>query len=347
MVNLDGSKGEGGGQMLRTALVWSLITQTPFRMEKIRAGRKDPGLKAQHVHVLKSLLRLGPVAFTGATEGSGVVTFAPAPLRGAAFRVDIGTAGSVTLLLQTLLPALLLAEGSSRVEITGGTDVAWSPPIDYFRHLVLEPARHRARHLRLEVVRRGFYPKGGGRLEVEACGWAEAGPIRRLERRGPVEIRVLSFAARQLEERRVSERQAEAARQRLDRYRVPVRTEAVYGDTLSPGSVITCVAEFEGGVRLGGSALGRQGKRAEDVGREAADWLAAEIESGAAVDEHAADQLIVWLALAGGEIRASRISEHTRTSIWVTEQFLGKVFELEGDTIRCARPLSSPSTPPR
>jgi RNA 3'-terminal phosphate cyclase (GTP) len=312
-------------------------------MENIRAGRAKPGLKLQHVHALKSLLRLGGVSFTGASEGSSVVAFSPAPLKGADFRVDIGTAGSMTLLLQTLLPAVLLAEGASRVEVTGGTDVVWSPPMDYFRQVVLGVAGGRAETLRLEVVRRGFYPRGGGRIVLEGGGWKEGEPILRLEPGRLAGIRVSSFASRGLADRKVAERQAEAAVARLERHGVPVESEVSYGETLSPGSVVTCVARHEGGGALGGSALGALGKRAEEVGREAADWLGAEIASGAPVDEHAADQFVVWLAMAGGALRASRISEHTRTNLWVTERFLGKTFEVEGEVIRCIHPLRSRS----
>lgn len=342
MINLDGSHGEGGGQMLRTALVWSLITRTPFRMENIRAGRRPPGLKAQHVHVLKALRPLGPVEFTGAVEGSAVVTFVPAPLRGAEFRVDVGTAGSLTLLLQTLLPAVLIARGRSKVVLTGGTDVAWSPPLDHFRSVVWPAARARATHLSLDVERRGFYPKGGGRLVLEAEGGKSPPPLS-LDERGELrQVRVFSFASADLQSRRVAERQSDAARERLARYGVPMHAEASYGPTHSPGSVVTCVAELGGASTLVGSALGERQKAAEKVGEEAAGRLALEVDSGAPVDEYGADQLLIWLALAGGVLRSSRFSDHTRTNLWVTERFLGSVFKLVGATVSCPATHTTP-----
>ena len=325
--------------MLRTALVWSLITGTPFRMFNIRAGRGKSGLKAQHVQVLKSLLPLGPVEFTGASVGSSVVTFTPARLKGNRFETDIGTAGSVTLLLQTLLPVVLLAEGASRIVIQGGTDVEWSPSFDYWSQVALEPAAAFAQELKVHLERRGFYPRGGGRLLLEACGGRRAEPLEWTERGALDRIRILSVASSGLVERRVAERQCEAAADRLRRYGVPVDAKSSYDNTLSPGSVVTCVAEFSGGRRVGGCALGARQKRSEDVGREAADRLRVEIDSGAPVDEHAADQLIVWMGMSGGAMRTSRVTEHTRTGIWVAEHFLGKAFEVEGDVIRSTRPL--------
>lgn len=332
--------------MLRTAVVWSLVTGKAFRMENIRARRRDPGLKAQHVHVLQSLKSLGPVRFEGAVPGSPAVTFVPAPLRGTSFRVDIGTAGSVTLLLQTLLPAMLLAEGGSRVEITGGTDVAWSPPLDYLRLVLLDRLAARSRRLGVDVRRRGFYPKGGGEVVVEAEGPLAGGAPFRLSERGPLrEIRIASFASEELASRRVAECQAEAAREELAAWGVRTEVEARYGATRSPGSVLVAAAIFEGGARLGAGALGERGKKAEEVGHEAARALAQEIASGAPVDEHAADQLIPWLAVCGGSLRASRLTEHARTNLWVTEQFTGPLLSVEGTTIHCAEPFRAPSRP--
>ena len=343
MVNLDGSRGEGGGQMLRTALVWSLVTGRPFRMDNIRARRPNPGLKPQHVQVLQSLRFLGPVRFEGAVPGSPSVTFHPAPLRGSSFRVDIGTAGSVTLLLQTLLPALLVAEGPGRVEIIGGTDVPWSPPADFLKRVVLELVAARSRRLSFEIRRRGFYPKGGGEVVVEAEGPLAPLPFSLTERGALREIRIISFASEELASRRVSERQAEAAAQVLAGLGGRTETEVLYGATRSSGSVLVAVAGFEGEARLGAGALGERGKPAEEVGRQAARALAQEIASEAAVDEHATDQLVPWLAFCGGSLRASRLTEHTRTNMWVTEQFTGPLFEIHGTTIHCTKPVRASS----
>ncbi len=341
MVNVDGSVGEGGGQMLRTALIWSILTRTPFRMDKIRENRKNPGLKAQHLHVLKALASMGPVRMNGAEIGSRSLEFSPAPLSAVNTRIDVGTAGSLTLLLQTLIPVVLITPGCSRFRLIGGTDVAWSPTVDYLRNVVLGPAMLRSFQMRVEVVQRGYYPAGGGELLFEAAGWKEAAPIAWLERGRLVQVRILSTASCSLAERRVAERQARAAAERLSGYGVPLHEESSYAESRSPGSSVTCVADLAGGQKLGGSALGEKGKPAEDVGKQAADQLAKELDSGAPVDEHAADQLIPWLAMAGGAYRASSITEHTRTNLWITERFLGKVLELEDHVIRCRAPIAA------
>ncbi|HEX7897317.1 MAG TPA: RNA 3'-terminal phosphate cyclase [Planctomycetota bacterium] len=344
MVNLDGSVGEGGGQMLRTALVWSLITQTPFTMVKIRENRDKPGLKAQHLNVLKALRVMGPVGITGDQIGSRSVSFYPAALKAVDATVDVGTAGSLTLLLQTLLPVVLTTPGRSRFRLIGGTDVQWSPTIDYLRNVVAGPAMLRAKLLKLDLVSRGYYPAGGGEILFEAEGWKDdVPPLERLERGRLVQIRVLASSSRALEERRVAERMAASASETLRRFRAPVHEEVTYGDTRSPSCSITCVADFAGGQKLGGSALGERGRSAEDVGKQAADQLAKEIDSNAPVDEFAADQLVPWLAMSGGAYRASVISEHTRTNVMITERFLGSVIEIEGDVVRCRRPFAGSS----
>lgn len=343
MVNLDGSIGEGGGQMLRSALVWSLYTQTPFRMTRIRENRKEPGLKAQHLHVLKALRHLGPVEIRGDQIGSRDLTFTPAPLKAADARVDVGTAGSLTLLLQTLLPVTLFTPGRSRFRLIGGTDVAWSPTIDYLRNVVLFPAMLRAKCLRLDIVRRGFFPAGGGELDVEVEGWKDVEPLDRIVRGRLVQIRIFSTASKALAERKVAERQASAATEALKRFDVRIHEELSYSDSRSPSCAITCVADFAGGQKLGGSALGERGRPAEDVGKQAADQLAKEIDSGAPVDEYAADQLLPWLAISGGAYRASAISEHTRSNALITESFLGKGLSIDGDIVRCQVPIAGSS----
>jgi RNA 3'-terminal phosphate cyclase len=166
-----------------------------------------------------------------------------------------------------------------------------------------------------------------------------------LERGKPEKVRVLSFASQALAERRVAERQAESAATALRDSGILVETAAAYGETFSPGSVVTCIVECEGGARLAASALGERGKPAEAVGRDAARSLLGELATGAPVDEHAADQGVIWLALGGGRIRASRVSEHAKTNLWITEQFIGPAFKVEGAVIRCDRPYLFSSTP--
>jgi RNA 3'-terminal phosphate cyclase len=212
--------------------------------------------------------------------------------------------------------------------------------VDWLRNVALGPAMKRSYQMRLDVVRRGFYPAGGGEVLFEAAGWKDdVEPLDWRERGRLVQIRTFAFGSEALRERRVAERLSESAASELARHGVRVHGEVGYGATRSPGCVITCVADFAGGQKLGGSALGERGRTAEEVGRQAAGQLGVEIDSGAPVDEHAADQLVPWLALSGGSFRASRISEHTTTNMSVVEKFAGPRFEREGDLIRCREPF--------
>lgn len=165
MIHLDGRHGEGGGQILRTALAMSMITQKPFRIDHIRAGRPKPGLKAQHLWGIRGLQQLSESQTEGAVLGSSAITFFPQPLRPKDITVDVQTAGSLTLLLQTVLPPLIFSHAAVTLTLIGGTDVKWSPPINHCMQTFL-PAIRQIADVRIELVKRGFFPKGGGKILV-------------------------------------------------------------------------------------------------------------------------------------------------------------------------------------
>jgi len=352
MIEIDGSYGEGGGQILRTALFLSLLTQKPFRAFNIRKGRSKPGLKPQHLHIIKALLELTDSRVEGAREGSLSIKFYPGPIRGGRLRVDIGTAGSIPLFLQTLLPVSFFAERDVDLTIRGGTDVSGSMTADYFAHVLLPHVRHLARKAELHVIRRGFYPRGGGEIRLLVrprlgnllAGERTAENILKLnqpfslDERGELkEILIFSLSWDGLKNREVAERQARAAVKAIKmRYPVPVREKISYFSTLSPGTSITLVARFKKGL-MGSDGLGKKGKPAEKVGEDAALKLIDEIESGATVDVHLCDNLIPYLALFGGRIKVREISSHTRSNIWISEKFLGKRFVAAGNLIEVPR----------
>jgi RNA 3'-phosphate cyclase len=342
MLEIDGSYGEGGGQMMRSAVAFSCLTRTPFRMINIRAGREKPGLKAQHVHVLKAAMKFAGATVAGAKEGSAVVDFDPGRPRGGTFEIDIGTAGSITLVMQTLLPALLFAGGRSVVTVRGGTDVAMSPPFDYFREVIVPHAAPFADELAVDMRRRGFYPKGGGEVrllvrpkhhgtfeEIRAAVRRSLPPIDLTRAASAESIDVYSVAHDSLEPNGVVERQAAGAMNAIKHARLRAHKE--YARAFSIGTAVTVVARFAHGA-IGGDALGERGKRAEDVGREAAEMLKAALDTGAPVDEHLADHLVPWLALRGGSFRASALSEHTKTNCWLVERFIGPSFTIDEAT---------------
>jgi len=340
MIEIDGSYGEGGGAILRQALGMAAYSGAAVRIHNIRARRPKPGLAAQHLRAVEAAGALCGARVQGAGLGSTEIIFKPGSIRQGSFEVDIGTAGSTTLVLQTvLLPALTYA-GAFAYRLVGGTDVAWSPPVDYFTHVTLR-ALWSFGSGELEVERRGYYPKGGGELVARLRGGE--GKLSQLDYSSPGmvrEIRGISHAAGRLRDRRVAERQAEAAHHLLERLGRPVEITVAYSDTRSLGSGITLWTESSNGPPLGGSALGARQKPAEEVGRDAAKELMGEMEAGAAVDRYLADQLIPFLAVAGGRVTTSGITDHVRSNIYIAERVLGADFDIEGLTIT-ARPSRS------
>ena len=340
MIELDGSYGEGGGQMLRTALVLSLLTGQPFRIENIRRGRPQPGLKPQHAHILKALSMMSDSSVDTMEPGAIVVTFQPGRLRGGAFQLDVGTAGAIPLLLQTVLPAALFAPAPVSFAITGGTDVRGAMSMDFWRLVLLPFLQPYAASIELAVQRRGFYPRGGGQVllrttpRLDQTTWAtrpSTAPALTIPERGKFrQLQITSYASRDLREQRVAARQASACQNRLGLR--PAAVEVAHVETHSPGSVITVVAEYEQ-TRLGADALGERGKPSERVGSEAADRLHAEIDSGATVDVHTADNLMLWVALFGGGDTFAQPTGHITTNAWVIEHFLPGALRLKGNSV--------------
>ena len=330
--------------MMRTAVALSLLTSKPFRMTSIRAGRAKPGLKAQHLTALDTSVRLWGSRVSGATLGSQVVLFHPGQVRPGMVKVDIGTAGSVTLLLQALLPPLLFAGDTVELVLRGGTDVSMSPPWDYFEQVIAPSIAPLAESLTPAVARRGFYPKGGGEVTVRLvprfsgnfdairAAVRQALPPLALDSASEVRsIEIRSIASEELRKQEVVERQVAGATEVLRHLRTPA-CQATYVRSRSIGTSVTAVAILASGARLGGGATGERGKRSEAVGREAATLLLGAIESKAPVDENLADHLVPWLAIRGGAFLAASITDHVRTNCWVVEQFLGPTFQIDERT---------------
>ncbi len=345
MAHIDGSLLEGGGQILRTALALSVLTGRPFRAERIRRNRPAPGIKPQHLSAIKALGRMSGARVRGAAVGAGEVEFVPGSLRPGAYFFDIGTAGSVTLMMQALLLPCVFAGGETILRIAGGTDTRWSIPVDYFTHLIL-PVFRRFCGIEVLGMQRGFYPKGQGILKVgvrpdvpvsaskDIDSWRRA--IRRMSggldvsaRCQPVAIKGISAASEFLARARVAERQAESAGAVLGSS-LPVDIRAEYCRSASPGTVITLwTVDAEGRSLVGADALGEKGKPAEEVGRDAARNLMETLRTEAAVDVHLADNLIPLLAITGGTIKTARITDHIRANVYVCERFLDVRFRID------------------
>ncbi len=349
MIELDGSHGEGGGQMLRTALALSLLTQKAFSMHSIRAGRDNPGLRPQHLSCVRLCQQLCDAVVEGDEIGSMKVTFYPRAFKPRTLAYDIGTAGSVTLLAQSVLPALVFGPGKVRLRLTGGTDVRASPTADYFSNVLLPLLRSFA-DIEFTVLSRGFFPKGGGSIELfvrpkvpKAAQESFAAYLVRLRGalRGfeltfppkPVLVRGISFASKELEASQVAQRQARSARLGLQTLLLTVKIDSMYAQTQSIGSAITLWVRLgESDVvplSLGSSALGERGVAAEAVGSEAANRLLAQLQSGGCVDSHLGDQLVPFLAIVGGKIKLGALTDHLRSGVYVTRAFLGETLLLD------------------
>jgi RNA 3'-phosphate cyclase len=326
VIEIDGSYGEGGGQLVRTAVALAAITGTPVRLQNVRAKRDKPGLAPQHLAAVRAVASVCGAECTGLDLRSQAFTFAPGPLRGGTFRFDVGTAGSVTLVLQALLPALACAPGLARVTVVGGTDVRAAPPLDYLRHVLLALIHRLGVRIECRLARRGYFPRGGGEVEVSvAPGRPRPVALEPVER--PSRIDGLAHVANL--PAHIAERMRTAALARLGDSPAHVDT-AVLGpaDAIGQGGAIVLWARA-GHTMLGAGRVAQRGVRAEHLGDETGAELAADLAAGAALDAHAADQLLVYLALAGGGSFTTRaVTSHARTAIWLIEQFLPVRFEI-------------------
>ena len=316
---IDGAEGEGGGQIVRTALSLSLVTGRPFRLVNIRAGRERPGLLRQHLTAVEAAARIGEAHVEGARLKSTQLDFAPKGIRPGDHSFDVGSAGSVTLVLQTVLPALLMAKAPSRLTLFGGTHNPLAPPFDF---LVKTIACIGAR-VRLDLVRYGFYPAGGGEVRAEIVP-SPLAPLLLLERGRIVRrhaVALVSNLPLSIAERELKIVGWEDAQAR------PV-------ESAGPGNVLMLHAEAEHAWELV-TAFGEKGVPAERVAERAVKEMERYLAADVPVGEHLADQLLVPMALAGGgEFRTLPLSSHARTNATLIERFLPGRFALSGDRVR-------------
>lgn len=324
-IEIDGSRGEGGGQVLRSALALSLVTGTPFRMTNVRAGRKRPGLMRQHLTAALAAAEVGGAKVTGADIGSRELSFSPGPVRAGDYRFSVGTAGSATLVFQTVFPALALASGRSAVVVEGGTHNPMAPPFDFLARAFLPLVARMGPRATAVLERPGFYPAGGGRFRVEIEPASAFGRLELPERGAIAERRATAVVA--LLSRSIAERELKVVREKLNWAPECARIEHVQ-EAVGPGNAVTVdvVSEHLTEVFTG---FGERGVSAERVGADLAGDVAEYLAAGVPVGRHLADQLLLPMALGGGgSFRTLAPSNHTRTHADLLRAFLGAEVEL-------------------
>jgi RNA 3'-phosphate cyclase len=330
-LEVDGSQGEGGGQILRTALVFSGILSMPVRVSNIRAGRPTPGLKRQHVSALEVLAKVFDGEVNGAKEGSSEVRFVPGSPRLGALSFDMGTAASITLVLQAVVPAVALAGARLSIELVGGTDVPWSPTFDYFRDVFRQAFGAIGIKFEASALRRGYYPKGGGRVKASVEPCKSMVPLELLDRPGLSEANVRSRCGGL--PRHVAERQLGAASAVLAKSGFKVgRSDVDAEQTESPGSSVL-VYSTGGGFFLGSDGIGARGKPAEVVGSDAANRFVAIANSGACLDSNLADMVLPLLSLAPGpsRVRVPEVTSHLESGLHLANQFTSSVYSVQSE----------------
>ncbi len=328
-IRIDGSYGEGGGSILRYALSLSAVTLKPVEVYNIRAKRKKPGLRPQHLNAVMALAKLTEAHVEGARVGSTRVLFVPRNKRGGAFEVDIGTAGSVTLVIQALLPACLTSDSGVRFLIRGGTDVPMAPPIDYMREVFLPNIAMMGAHAEIRLIKRGHYPKGGGMVELRVQP-SDLSGLDEVKRDDISLIRGRAHAVKL--PRHVTRRMIRAASELLKGrgFKVLIEEDWSQDGHLGPGAGIVLWTESE--PVIGADDLGERGKPSEMVGKNAATKLLEELDTEMAFDNHSGDMIIPYLAIASGRSRIgiSRLTLHAESNIWLVEKFLPVKFRVEG-----------------
>jgi len=337
MIEIAGDMLEGGGQIIRTSISLAALTGEEVHITKIRHKRPNPGLQPQHLTAAKALAILCDAKIEGLTQGSTELSFRPRGHKSGKFKFDVGTAGSVSLVLQALMPCVAFAPDHVELELTGGTDVKWSPSIDYVR-LVILPTLHLMEYeINLMVKRRGHYPKGGGTVIFSAIPPKKLRAVTLTKRDQLKSIEGISHCVKLPSH--VAQRQADAAKHILTRagYEEPkviVETNSRDQDPhIGSGSGITVLANHANGSTIGADSLGERGKPAEQVGEEAANKLLEELNSQASLDRHMGDILIPYMAVAEGhsEISVSQITMHTLTNIYIAEKLLNIKFQVSGN----------------
>ncbi len=334
ILGIDGSYGEGGGQILRTSLALSCVLGRPIEIFNIRKARKKPGLQPQHLTAVKAAAAVSRAEVEGVELSSTALRFSPTRLVGGDYFFDVsekrGSAGSTSLVLQTILLPLCCAEHPSTITVIGGTHVPWSPTFHYLEYVFLPMLRRLGAAAGLGIEKWGWYPIGGGAVRARVNPQKEFFPLRLTERGNLLRVSGISAVSNLPQD--IARRQRARALDALAQRGIDASIETVSAPSAGKGTLVFLCAEFENAT-IGCDSLGAIGKRAEEVADEACTALFEYLDTKGALDPHLADQIIHYLALAKGpsEFTTSRITQHVLTNIWAVKQFMDIDIEVEGN----------------
>ncbi|MGC9018805.1 MAG: RNA 3'-terminal phosphate cyclase [Candidatus Bipolaricaulaceae bacterium] len=338
MWEIDGGQKSGSGTLVRTAVALAALLGEPLHIRNIRAKRDNPGLRPQHLRAVEAAAALTNAALSGAHVGSSTLTFSPkTAAEGGEFFWDIGTAGSTTMLALTVLPLAAFAKRPSVFRIRGGLFQDFAPSAFHTKEVLLSALREMGIPAELRIIRPGYVPKGAGEIELRvepAAG--PLSPLRRETLAKPLRFWGISLASH-LRERRVAERMAQTCQEALSRRGVRAEFTILNDESaVQPGAALALFAEDQRGARLGADQAGAPGRPAEKIAEFVAQCLFEDLESGATVDRHLADQLILYAALAQGEsvYVIPSFTDHVEANLWLVETVLGVRWELQGKILR-------------
>ncbi len=328
MIEISGDYLEGGGSIVRTAVALSAVTGKPCRITNIRAKRANPGLQAQHATAVSAVAKLCDAQVKGNEIGSTELEFHPKGIRGGSLSLNVGTAGSTALVLQALMIPAIRCEKPLDIKITGGTLNRWAPSIEYLQNVTMGILKKMGYKGEIALRRHGFYPKGGGEIE-SVISPSILLPIELTKRGKVMQVFGNCIASKDLASVKVAERMQKFARERLFKnFQIVPEIKTEYVDAYSTGGGCGFFVLYENSI-IGVNAIAERGKSAEKVASEAVTSLIKNHASLAPIDEHMADQLIPYMALAGkSKVKVAKVSNHTRTNIWVCEQFLDAKFDV-------------------
>ncbi|MEA3442129.1 MAG: RNA 3'-terminal phosphate cyclase [Chloroflexota bacterium] len=336
MITIDGGAKSGSGTIVRYSMALASLLGKEIKIQNIRARRDKPGLRAQHLKVIQACQEMCHGVADNAVVGSREITYIPKErFRGGEYHWDIGTAGSTTMLAQSLLPLACFAEKSSTFRIEGGLFQDFAPSAYHMKFVLLPLLGKMGIQARLEIVRPGYVPRGGGIIEIKVEPAKKLKPLILTEQGDILGIKGIALSSH-LKERKVSQRMAQECHRVLSSYGYKAEIEEIYDESsLQEGAALAIYAETSSGGRIGSDRAGRPGRNSESIGRYVAQGFVEDIRSGAALDGYIVDQLIIYAALAEGTTRYSipRITEHAETNLWLIEEFLGARTKLSGNLI--------------